>query len=86
MFKLDKRYNGLQTEALMVIKRTNMYTKFYQKTLKQTGIDISDLKKSIIGYGVDDNQVSLSKFNRDIMNQFDKDARSIADVKPWLAS
>ena len=82
LFKLDKRYNGLQTEALMVIKRTNMYTKFYQKTLKQTGIDISDLKKSIIGYGVDDNQVSLSKFNRDIMNQFDKDARSIADVKP----
>ena len=73
LFKLDERYRGLKDEALMTIIRTNMYNEFYQKTLTGLGIDSSDLKGIIVGYSEDDNRVSLSKFNRDIMAQFDLD-------------
>ncbi len=70
LFNLDRRYKGLKDEALLVIKRTKIYDDFYKRTIKGISIDTSDLKKTIVGYDFDDNRVSLSKFNKDIMNQF----------------
>ena len=71
LFDLENRYQFLKRNAQEIIVKSKAYDQLYQEQLKrQFGIGTDELSEYIFGYTEDHLNRVLSKFNKDIMNEF----------------
>ena len=73
LFELEDRYNNLKRNAQEIIIKAKAYDVQYKKFLEDKfDIDGEELEKYIFGYTDEHIDRELSRFNRDIMEEFSK--------------
>lgn len=76
VFQLEARYKVLKEEARDIIKKSQAYSGRYLQALEAAwenmGITEEEMKEIIFGYSKDHLTKPLSKFNFDIMNEFEE--------------
>lgn len=71
LFELEDRYNNLKRNAQEIIIKAKAYDVQYKKFLEdQFDIDGDELEKYIFGYTDEHIDRELSRFNKDIMEEF----------------
>ena len=71
LFELEERYNNLKRNAQEIIIKAKAYDIQYRKLLEDKFfIEANDLEKYIFGYTDEHIDRELSRFNRDIMEEF----------------
>ena len=68
---MEERYNNLKRNAQEIIIKAKAYDIQYRKLLEDKFfIEANDLEKYIFGYTDEHTDRELSRFNRDIMEEF----------------
>ena len=71
LFELENRYQFLKRNVQEIIVKSKAYDQLYQEQLKKMfGLENEEIKECIFGYTEDHLNCVLSKFNKDIMNEF----------------
>ena len=73
LFDLESRYKQLKQNVQEIIIKSRAYDEIYQKELSaKFNLNADEIKAYIFGYTDDHLNRVLSKFNLDIMNEFEE--------------
>ena len=73
LFDLESRYKQLKQNVQEIIIKSSAYDEIYQKELSaKFNLNADEIKAYIFGYTDDHLNRVLSKFNLDIMNEFEE--------------
>lgn len=71
MFNLEERYKNLKKQAREIIIKSRIYNSIYEDLLfKEFSISPSDIENSMFGLSEKANDRIMSKFNKDIFDEF----------------